>query len=620
MKENKNPFDEHIQSRLSDFESPVPMDLFDRLQAQRGGTLPSDAPLRERLEGHESPVPMNFFDRLQAQRGDALPSDALLREKLEGFESPVSDKVFDDVMAERQRRNRRVWLWRSATAIAALWLLGIVLVQFKNEKTVSNLGNSIPDLGKSETSGIPANETNKNASNTEGVADVGNGMSDIGKSTTSGISSNETNKNASNTEGVADDGNKISGFGKSATSDIGTNKSNKNASNTEGVAHVEFRKSNFRKSSTSDNSNSIAISAANTEFKNNNSTLNTSKSASNAVNTEGVSDFGFRTSDFGKSPISDIINPTSNGLKFINKNAELNAVAENQVTSFNRTVASFDLLALKTPHILTLANETRKNPCSNPDNGCPSFGMRRRGMGESAFYVDAFVAPEYIVRSFIKNLPESEKLLSARDSVEKTQYAVSTGVRASFVFGNGLAIRAGVMYNQINEKARFDSLGIGTITTTYKVNSLPNGKLDTVSIIQTVTDGIFRRTRYNHYRTIDIPVQIGFEKNLKNGWGVGVNGGAIFNITAWRKADIVGANLQQLNVSSGINQPNPVFSTRLGVSLIGSVAVLRQLTDNLQFVFEPSLRYGLQPITRTDYALKQQYSTVGVLVGLRMKI
>ena len=290
------------------------------------------------------------------------------------------------------------------------------------------------------------------------------------------------------------------------------------------------------------------------------------------------------------------------------------------MTSLNRTVASFDLLDLKTPKVLILANETRKNPCSNPDNGCPSFGLRRRGMGEKAFYVDAFVAPEYIVRSFIKNLPESEKLLIARDSVEKTQYAVSTGVRASFVLGNGLAIRAGALYNQINEKARFDSLGVGTITTTYKVNSLPNGQLDTVSIIRTVTDGIFRKTRYNHYRTIDIPVQIGFEKNLKNGWGVGVNGGAVFNLTAWRKADIIGADLRQVNVSSGINQPNPVFSTRLGVSLTGSVAVYRQFTDNLQFVVEPTFRYGLQPITRTDYALKQQYSTAGVLLGLRLKI
>jgi hypothetical protein len=598
MKENKNPFDENIQSRLSDFESPVPMDLFDRLQAQRGGALPSDAPLRERLEGHESAVSMDLFDRLQAQRGGALPSDAPLRERLEGHESPVSDKIFDNVLEERKRRNRRVLLWRSATAIAALWLFGIVVVQLMNKNT-----------------GLDTPKSVEKSTNTEGVSDVENQMSDVGKPTISGISNSETNEKASNTEGVADGGNQTSGLVKSPKSDIS------NPKYTEGVANNEFRKSNFRKSSKSDISNSIAVSESNGGLKNNNSTLNTSKSASNIPNTEGASDFGFRVSDFGKSPTSDIINPTSSsGFEFINKNAELNGVSENQLTSLNRTVASFDLLNIKTPQILIRANETRKNPCSNPDNGCPTFGMRRRGFGERAFYVDAFVAPEYIVRNFIKNLPESEKLLMARDSVEKTQYAVSTGVRASFVFGNGLAIRAGAIYNQINEKARFDSLGIGTITTTYKVNVLPNGQLDTVSLIRTVTDGIFRKTRYNKYRTIDIPVQIGFEKNLKNGWGIGVNGGAIFNVTAWRKADIVGADLRQVTVSSGINEPNSVFSTRLGVSLTGSVAVYRQLTDNLQVVVEPTLRYGLQPITRADYALKQQYSTVGMLMGLRLKL
>jgi hypothetical protein len=572
MKENKNPFDEHIQNRLSDFESPVSMDLFDRLQAQRGGALPSDAPLRERLEGHES---------------------------------PVSDKIFDNVMAERQRRNRRVWLWRSATAIAALWLLGVVLVQLQNNNTIPDVGNRVSDVGNAPTSDISTPKS------TEGVSDVGFGMSDIGKSVTSGDSNNITNESAPNTEGVANVGNQKSEIGKSPTSDIS------NPKYTEGVTKSEFRKSNFRKSATSDALNPSSISVANSEVKNNSSVSSASK---NASNTEGVSDVGFVMSDVSDSPKSEIRNPKSNGFEFINKNAELNNVAENQLTSLDRTVASFDLLTLKTPKLLILAKETRKNPCSVPDNGCPTFGVRRRGTGEKAFYVDAFVAPEYVMRSFIKNLPESEKLITARDSVEKTQYAVSTGVRASFVLGNGLAIRAGAIYNQINEKARFDSLGIGTITTTYKVNSLPNGQLDTVSVIRTITDGIFRKTRYNHYRTIDIPVQIGFEKNLKNGWGIGFNGGAIFNITAWRKADIVGTDLRQVNVSSGINQPNRVFSTRLGVCLMGSVAVYRQLTDNLQFVAEPTLRYGLQPITRADYAVKQQYSTVGMLMGLRLKL
>jgi hypothetical protein len=44
------------------------------------------------------------------------------------------------------------------------------------------------------------------------------------------------------------------------------------------------------------------------------------------------------------------------------------------------------------------------------------------------------------------------------------------------------------------------------------------------------------------------------------------------------------------------------------------------LTRGLQLVIEPSIRYGLQPITRADYALKQQYSTVGLIVGLRLKL
>ncbi|MDZ7881239.1 MAG: hypothetical protein U5L45_26490 [Saprospiraceae bacterium] len=510
MKENKDSFDEHIQSRLSDFESPVPTDLFDRLQAQRGGALSSDASLRDRLDG---------------------------------YASPVSDKIFDKVLSERKRRNRRVWLWRSATAMAALWLLGVVVIRLNNNNSEINTSKGI-----------------ENSANTEGVADVKNGSATAEKSTISGTSITKITESASN--------------------------------------NVEI----------------------NAGLKNENLAESTSKSRSNSANTEGVSNSGFQTSDDKKPTTSGFTSLTPSGFEFKNKNEALNGVAENDLTSFNRTLSSFEGLATRTPQMLILAKEARKNPCTNPDNGCPSFGIRRRGMGEKAFYVDVFVAPEYIMRSFIKNLPESEKLLVARDSVERTQYAVSSGVRASFILGNGLAIRAGALYNQINEKARFDSLGIGTITTTYKVNSLPNGQLDTVSVIRTVTDGIFRKTRYNHYRTIDIPVQIGFEKNLKNGWGIGVNGGAIFNITAWRKADIVGSDLRQQTVSSGINQPNPVFNTRLGVSLIGSVAVYRQLTNNLQAVVEPTLRYGLQPITRTDYALKQQYSTVGLLIGLRLKI
>ncbi len=240
-------------------------------------------------------------------------------------------------------------------------------------------------------------------------------------------------------------------------------------------------------------------------------------------------------------------------------------------------------------------------------------------MNHINYYVDAFVAPEYVMRSFKTNLPESEKLLTVRDSVEKTQYAVSTGVRGSVVFGSGISLRAGLVFNQMNERAQFDSLGTGSIKTTYDVR-IVNGKPDTVSITTVITDGIFRKTRYNRYRSIDIPLQIGYHKSMKNGWTIGINGGINFNITAWQKADIVGTNLQKETVSSGINEANPVFRHQLGISLIGSVAAYRQLIGGLELMIEPSVRYGLQPITRSDYALKQQYSTAGLIVGLRLRL
>jgi hypothetical protein len=595
MKENQNPFDEHLQRRLSDHESPVSNDLFDRLQARRGGALSSDAPLRERLEGHESFVPTDMFDRLQAQRGGDLLSDAPLRKRLEGHESPVSEKVFDAILVERERRKRRVWLWRSAAAIAAMLLIGALLFQFK----IKNLELNNTELNTPKTI---VNSVNTEGSNSELInknTELNTPKTIVNSANTEGSNSNLINKN----------------------SELNAPKTIVNSANTEG-SNSELMNKNSELNTPKTIVNSVNTEGSNSELINKNSELNTAKTIVNSANTEGSNSKLINKNSELNTPktIVNSANTEGSNSELINKNSELNTALENRLTPFNSTIKSLNFLNIITPRILSLAANNRKNPCSDPGNGCPTFGLRRRGMGKKAFYVDAFVAPEYAMRSFKKNLQESEKLLAARDSVEKTQYAISTGVRASLVFGNGLALRAGAVYNQMNERARFDSLGLGSITTTYNEVVQPNGKRDTVSITRTITDGIYRKIRYNHYRSIDIPLQIGYEMSLKNGWTIGFNGGANLNITAWRKADIVGADLRQLTVSSGINKPNSVFNTRLGVSIIGSVAAYRQLTDGLQLVIEPSIRYGLKPITRVDYALKQQYSTAGLIVGLRLKL
>jgi hypothetical protein len=527
MTENKNPFDEHFQRKLSDFESPIPEDMFDRTQARRGAALPSDTPMRKRLEGFESSVPENTFDA---------------------------------ILEKRARRKRRILFWRTATAMAAIWLLGMVLFEFKN-RTSDSAQPTESNVSAAKTIEPSASESSPKSENIETPLPKKGTLSEqIGQTGQKNV------KNGDYTEG----GQKLKLEPNLTSKQLNTVLTDKNTEGTNLGLGDNIVKSN---------------------------TLNATEYLKNADKENTIA-------QTNSSPAATTTTSLSLPVG----------------TATNAALSALDFLNIKTPTLVERTFEEQKNPCSDPGNGCPTFRAKRRGMGEKSFYIDAFVAPEYVMRSFTKKLPESEKLLAARDSIEKTQYAVSTGIRGSLVFGNGLAVRLGAVYNQINERARFDSLGTGAITTTYKVNVLANGLLDTVSITTLTTDGIFRKTRHNRYRSIDIPLQIGYEMPLKNGWRLGINGGVNFNITAWQKADIVGENLRQLSVSSGINQPNAVFNTRLGMSVLGSVAAYKELTNGLQLVLEPSIRLGLQPITRGDYALKQQYTTAGLIVGLRFRL
>ena len=668
MRNDKHPFDEHFRQRLTDHESPVPDDLFSRLQARRGAALPADAPLRERLAAHES---------------------------------PVSNTIFDAVLAERGRRKRRrVVLWRTFAGIAALWLLSTLLFDFYHKSntgtTAADIQNPASDIKNTEGSKIDFNNK-KHALNTPSNSELINKNSELNSnnnaesinknkelnaplnsSNNSIINNNSTinnrelkqqitiaEKQSFNKKSLAISNEKSTKYKPNNTNasvfnentegsnsnlinknlELNTDKTSVNTPNTEGsnfnlinknlelntdktsvnTPNTEGSNSNLINKNLELNINKSSVNTPNTEGSNfnlidKNSELNTNKTSINTPNTEGSnSNLIDKNAELNTNKTS-INTPNTEGFNtnLIDKNAELNTdkSSVNRLSNLNTTIDFLNLLTIKT---LELSNKKRTNPCTDPENGCPTFNGRRRGMRRTTFYVDAFGAPEYVMRSFKTNLLESEKLLAARDSIEKTQYAVSTGARASLVFGNGLALRAGIVFNQINERAQFDSMGIGSIKTTYDVR-IVNGKPDTVSITTVITDGIFHKTRYNRYRSIDIPLQVGYEIPLRNGWTFGFNGGANINIAAWQKADIVGADLRKQTVSSSINAPNPVFRTRLGVSFFGSVAAYRQLTNGLQLVIEPSVRYGLQPITRTDYALKQQYATAGVIIGLRLKL
>lgn len=249
-------------------------------------------------------------------------------------------------------------------------------------------------------------------------------------------------------------------------------------------------------------------------------------------------------------------------------------------------------------------------PCQGPDAGCPTFGPS--GIPKT-FYIDAYVAPEHVFRSLKPISNEYSDYRNARDTTEKSLVGYSAGIRASVVFDNGIAVRAGAVYAQNNERFRKDSFATGNII--WKIVQKPDGTRDTISA--DIESGIFRQTRYNRYRTIDFTLQLGYELPIADNLTIGFNAGANINFYNTIKATVLGKDLQPYVLSPS----NTIYNSSVGVSLVGSIAGYWNFTDRMQLMVEPQFRHYLRPLTKNpDYQLQQSYNNLGLAVGVRFRL
>ena len=93
-----------------------------------------------------------------------------------------------------------------------------------------------------------------------------------------------------------------------------------------------------------------------------------------------------------------------------------------------------------------------------------------------------------------------------------------------------MSVRAGFNYSQINEKFKFKQGNI------VQVVYIINASGDTIGSY-TVT-GTRYKTTINNYRSIDIPIAMGYE--VGNGrWHANINAGVVINIYSWQKGEIL---------------------------------------------------------------------------------
>ncbi len=238
--------------------------------------------------------------------------------------------------------------------------------------------------------------------------------------------------------------------------------------------------------------------------------------------------------------------------------------------------------------------------------GCPTVEKDASG---NKRYFEIFGGPDYAFRS-LQDTGNSSYLQKRKESAH-FKSGFSAGIRYTKVFNNSMSVRTGASFSQINEKFSFNQGNV--VQVTYIINS--NG--DTIGSY--TTTGTRYKTTINRYRSVDIPLVIGYE--VGNGkLHANINAGAIVNIYSWQKGDVLDPSGNPVSITTGKGSSPYQFKTNAGVGFIGAVSVYYKLNDRLHLMAEPYFRYNLSQMNKQDITLKQKYHTAGLRLGIRLDL
>ena len=251
---------------------------------------------------------------------------------------------------------------------------------------------------------------------------------------------------------------------------------------------------------------------------------------------------------------------------------------------------------------------------------CPTIEKNAAG---NKRYWEIYAGPDYVFNNY-KTFGDtaSYNYLQKRKSSTQFTSAFSAGARYTRVFENGMSLRAGVNYSQVNEKFSYvnpNELKYITVITRRVVVRSPGDTLYFSDTLQYQQSGTHVKTTYNHYRSVDIPLVMGYE--LGNGKiHANINAGVIINVYSWYKGDVLDTSYQPVSITTGKGSSTYQFRTNIGVGFLGSASVYYKLTDKMHLVVEPYFRYNLSPMSKDNLNLQQKNHTVGMRMGLRFDL
>lgn len=233
------------------------------------------------------------------------------------------------------------------------------------------------------------------------------------------------------------------------------------------------------------------------------------------------------------------------------------------------------------------------------------------------WYVEGFIAPEYVFKK-VTALDPNSMYMQKKNSAEKMIMGITLGAKVTKGLSKNLYVKSGVQFSQLIEKMSFQyekerkEITVITIRTETDINGNVVTVSDTTKQLQ-ISYG--NNVRYNVYRNLELPISLGYEF-YNRGFKASFNGGVIVNLASWYQGKVFDTNLQLINAKEATG----TYKHNVGLSLYGSVSLIKPLNEQLDIFAEPYFRYNISQPKYNSYGYKQKFSAAGVSLGLRFKL
>lgn len=551
--------DTHAGQQLSQFEQPVSDNLWDKIAEQQfGGHLSAS------LSNVEAPVPAGLWDKIADRQFDEH-----FRGSFDNYEAPVSEEVWRKIKPEEEE-DRGFFFWfriPMAAAIAGALFLGGLLatyIVYKKNFNTSTSGQSGVVISGDGTTTPPSDsekadqpENNRNIIPPVSIDSIDNRSAISRQKNNLPVAKEPTIESSVETQS------NIQTVEKSSTKwSSGWRKNKLTSSITSGFKIAAPNNSNRTSSNDKEETASMEKTAQ----------------ALPLYVDQPLSENQFKSYPLGNTIAFE--RNTRAGLQ------ELRAQSSKQIAV--------------------------------PKINCPPVrGRTKWDDFNKDWYVDTYVSPDYSLKT-ISNISATPQYMRQKDSSESMQVGFSAGVRLVKPLNDHIQLMTGLQYSQINQRYTYrteNEIKITTVITRRTIIRSPGDTITFTDTSQVQTIGYKNNVVKNRFRSIDVPVLLGYQFG-KGSVKVGINAGVILNLSSWSEGVVLDTSMAVVP----LQKDNSVYKKKLGLSMYTGVQISKELNNEMTLFVEPYYRHSFDNITTGSQPYQQKFGTAGVLMGVRWSL